>query len=70
MSSAGEPKKRRVISGMRPTGRLHIGNYFGALANWVRLQDDPSNECFFFIADWHSLTSDYADTSQIAAEHD
>jgi tryptophanyl-tRNA synthetase len=64
--SAGEPKKRRVISGMRPTGRLHIGNYFGALANWVRLQDDPSNECFYFIADWHSLTSDYADTSAIA----
>jgi len=51
---------------MRPTGRLHIGNYFGALANWVRLQDDPSNECFYFIADWHSLTSDYADTSAIA----
>jgi tryptophanyl-tRNA synthetase len=51
---------------MRPTGRLHIGNYFGALQNWVKLQDDPSNECFFFIADWHSLTSDYADTSQIA----
>ena len=59
-------KKRRVLSGMRPTGRLHIGNYFGALQNWVKLQDDPSNECFFFIADWHSLTSDYADTSQIA----
>ena len=51
---------------MRPTGRLHIGNYFGALQNWVKLQEDPSNECFFFIADWHSLTSDYADTSQIA----
>lgn len=51
---------------MRPTGRLHIGNYFGALANWVKLQNDPANECYFFIADWHSLTSDYADTSQIA----
>jgi tryptophanyl-tRNA synthetase len=51
---------------MRPTGRLHIGNYFGALQNWVKLQEDASNECFFFIADWHSLTSDYADTSQIA----
>ena len=59
-------KKRRVLSGMRPTGRLHIGNYFGALANWVKLQNDPANECFYFIADWHSLTSDYADTSQIA----
>jgi tryptophanyl-tRNA synthetase len=65
--SGGEPtKKRRVLSGMRPTGRLHIGNYFGALANWVKLQNDPANECFFFVADWHSLTSDYADTSQIA----
>ncbi len=51
---------------MRPTGRLHIGNYFGALANWVKLQDDPANDCFFFIADWHSLTSDYADSSAIA----
>jgi tryptophanyl-tRNA synthetase len=51
---------------MRPTGRLHIGNYFGALANWIKLQEDPANECFYFIADWHSLTSDYADTSQIA----
>ncbi|HLW97915.1 MAG TPA: hypothetical protein VKR82_04665 [Candidatus Acidoferrales bacterium] len=66
MSSGEGTKKKRVISGMRPTGRLHIGNYFGALANWVKLQDDPSNECFYFIADWHSLTSDYADTSQIA----
>ncbi|HEY4838607.1 MAG TPA: hypothetical protein VIH72_08375, partial [Candidatus Acidoferrales bacterium] len=55
-----------MLSGMRPTGRLHIGNYFGALQNWVKLQEDASNECFFFIADWHSLTSDYADTSQIA----
>lgn len=63
---SNEVKKRRVLSGMRPTGRLHIGNYFGALANWVKLQDDPSNECYFFIADWHSLTSDYADTSQIS----
>jgi len=51
---------------MRPTGRLHIGHYFGALANWVRLQNDPTYECFYFIADWHALTSDYADTSAIA----
>lgn len=51
---------------MRPTGRLHIGHYFGALQNWVRLQSDPSNECFYFVADWHALTSDYADTSAIA----
>jgi tryptophanyl-tRNA synthetase len=51
---------------MRPTGRLHIGHYFGALQNWIKLQNDPQYECFFFIADWHALTSDYADTSQIA----
>ncbi len=64
---ANEGKKRgRVISGMRPTGRLHIGHYFGALENWVRLQSDPGYECFYFIADWHALTSDYADTSGVA----
>ena len=51
---------------MRPTGRLHIGHYFGALQNWVRLQNDPSYDCFYFIADWHALTSDYADTSAVA----
>jgi tryptophanyl-tRNA synthetase len=51
---------------MRPTGRLQIGNYFGALQNWVNLQSDPTNDCFFFVADWHALTSDYADTSAIA----
>jgi tryptophanyl-tRNA synthetase len=51
---------------MRPTGRLHIGHYFGALQNWVRLQNDPEYDCFYFIADWHALTSDYADTSGVA----
>src|SRR5260370_6483734 len=51
---------------MRPTGRLHIGHYFGALQNWVRLQNDRAYECFYFIADWHALTSDYADTSGVA----
>jgi tryptophanyl-tRNA synthetase len=59
-------KSKRVLSGMRPTGRLHIGHYFGALQNWVKLQSDPANECFYFVADWHALTSDYADTSAIA----
>jgi tryptophanyl-tRNA synthetase len=64
---AGSPhRKSRVLSGMRPTGRLHIGHYFGALQNWVRLQNDPAYECFYFIADWHALTSDYADTSGVA----
>jgi tryptophanyl-tRNA synthetase len=53
----------RVLSGMRPTGKLHLGNYMGALANWVKLQDNY--ECYFFIADWHALTTDYADTSQV-----
>jgi tryptophanyl-tRNA synthetase len=59
-------KKKRVVSGMRPTGRLHIGHYFGALENWVRLQSDPDFDCFYFIADWHALTSDYADASAVA----
>ncbi|MBI2346699.1 MAG: tryptophan--tRNA ligase, partial [Deltaproteobacteria bacterium] len=53
----------RVLSGMRPTGPLHWGNYFGALKNWVSLQEQY--ECFFFIADWHSLTTEYADPSKI-----
>jgi tryptophanyl-tRNA synthetase len=59
-------KRKRVLSGMRPTGRLHIGHYFGALQNWIRLQDDLQYECFYFIADWHALTTDYADTSFVA----
>jgi len=66
VATGAEARKKRVVSGMRPTGRLHIGHYFGALQNWVRLQNDPSYECFYFIADWHALTSDYADTSAIA----
>ncbi len=64
MTDPLNPSSRpRVLSGMRPTGKLHLGNYMGALANWVKLQDDY--ECYFFIADWHALTSDYADTAQI-----
>jgi tryptophanyl-tRNA synthetase len=55
--------RKRVLSGMRSTGKLHLGNYVGALDNWVRMQDEY--ECFFFIADWHALTTDYADTSKI-----
>lgn len=51
---------------MRPTGRLHIGHYFGALQNWVNLQSNPDYDCFYFVADWHALTSDYADTSAVA----
>ncbi len=55
--------KPRVLSGMRSTGKLHLGNYVGALRNWVKLQDEY--DCFFFVADWHALTSDYADTSKV-----
>ena len=50
---------------MRPTGKLHLGNYMGALHNWVKLQDGGQYECYFFIADWHALTTDYADTSSL-----
>jgi tryptophanyl-tRNA synthetase len=50
---------------MRPTGKLHLGNYMGALANWVKLQDTGQYECYFFIADVHALTTDYADTSKV-----
>jgi len=57
---------KRVLSGMRPTGRLHIGHYFGALENWVNLQSSSDYQCFYFVADWHALTSDYGDTSAIA----
>src|SRR5438045_3770763 len=66
LAAGAEGNESRGLSGMRATGRLHIGHYFGALANWVRLQSDPAYECFYFIADWHALTSDYADTSAIA----
>ena len=56
--------KKRVLSGMRPTGKLHLGNYMGALYNWVKLQHEY--ESYFFIADYHALTTDYADTSAVA----
>lgn len=56
-------EKKRILSGMRPTGLLHLGNLHGALANWVEMQE--TYDCFFFIADWHALTSDYEDPSAI-----
>ncbi|HEY4382076.1 MAG TPA: tryptophan--tRNA ligase [Acidobacteriaceae bacterium] len=65
------PARKRVLSGMRPTGKLHLGNYMGALKNWVALQNEtfedgsPKYECFFFIADYHALTTDYADTNEL-----
>jgi tryptophanyl-tRNA synthetase len=62
-SSPGGGSAARVLSGMRPTGQLHLGNYHGALRNWVSLQERFA--CFFFVADWHALTTDYDDTSQL-----
>ncbi len=56
--------KKIVLSGARPTGEIHLGNYFGALHNWVSLQD--AYDCHFFIADWHALTTGYDDTSQMS----
>ena len=55
--------KSRVVSGMRPTGKLHLGHLVGALHNWAALQE--TYDCFYFVADWHALTSDYAETSGI-----
>jgi tryptophanyl-tRNA synthetase len=56
-------EKKIILSGMRPTGSLHLGNYFGALENWVKLQDEYN--CFFCVVDWHALTTGYEDTSEI-----
>jgi len=59
-----QPGQRpRILSGMRPTGKLHLGNLVGALENWVKLQDQY--ESYHFVADWHMLTTDYADTSEL-----
>jgi len=54
--------RRRILSGMRPTGRLHLGNLVGTLQNWVALQSEYKS--YHFVADWHMLTTDYADTSE------
>ena len=61
--TAPSKSRKRVLSGMRSTGKLHLGNYVGALQSWVRMQDEY--QCFFMVADWHALTTDYADTSKI-----
>jgi tryptophanyl-tRNA synthetase len=58
------PRRQVVLSGMRPTGPIHLGNYFGAVRNWVELQE--RYECFYCVVDWHALTTDYADTSMVA----
>ena len=62
--AAQNGRRKRVLSGMRPTGHLHIGHFFGALKNWIKMQDEY--ECFYCVVDWHALTTDYADTSQVA----
>ena len=54
-----------IVSGMRPTGHLHLGHYHGVLKNWLRLQDTA--ECYFFVADWHALTTHYETTQGISA---
>jgi len=56
-------KGRVVLSGMRPTGKLHFGNMVGALSSWIKLQSDSTTRCFYMVADWHALTTDYQDTS-------
>ena len=58
-------KKTRVLSGMRPTGKLHLGNYLGALDNWVRMQDEF--DCFFFVANWHALTTGADNVAEVPA---
>ncbi len=57
--------KKRIMSGMRSTGQLHLGHYFGVLKNWIKLQNEY--DCFYAIADWHALTTKYADTSEMGS---
>ena len=63
--SGTKDHQRRVLSGMRPTGALHLGNYHGALANWLEMQH--RYDCYFFVADWHALTTGYEDTGALTA---
>ncbi len=65
-AAAGAGAGLRVVSGMRPTGRLHLGHYHGVLRNWIELQD--RHECFFFVADWHALTTHYEEPAALS-EH-
>ena len=57
------PSTERAVSGMRPTGALHLGHYFGALVNWVRMQE--TMDTLFFVADWHALTTEYANPKKV-----
>ncbi|NLA26693.1 MAG: tryptophan--tRNA ligase, partial [Firmicutes bacterium] len=63
--SKADPKERKriIVSGARPSGRLHLGNYTGALKKWIELQDEYS--CYYFIADWHALTTGYAESQDL-----
>ncbi len=56
---------KRILSGMRPTGKLHLGNLHGALGNWIELQESGKYDCFYFVADWHAFTSEYNSTEEI-----
>jgi tryptophanyl-tRNA synthetase len=67
MSAATAAKTGRILSGMRPTGRMHLGNYVGALENWVRLQDEGWRN-YHMVADWHMLTTGFEDTSRLQAD--
>ena len=62
-SPSNSPRRQRVLSGLRPTGGVHVGHLVGALGNWVEMQ--KKFDCYFFVADWHALTTHYADTSEI-----
>ncbi|MFO7568884.1 MAG: tryptophan--tRNA ligase, partial [Smithellaceae bacterium] len=57
--------QQRILSGMRPTGQLHLGNLHGALCNWVDLQNSRRYDCFYFVADWHAISSEYSTTASI-----
>src|SRR5512138_1172071 len=69
MTIGGQPNVgKRVLSGMRPSGQLHLGHYLGVLVNWAKLQEE--NDCFFFVADWHALTTEYERTQVIRGSID
>ena len=63
MAKDEQKRKKIIVSGARPSGRLHLGNYIGALQSWRQLQDEYC--CYYFIADWHALTTGYADSHQV-----
>ena len=58
-------QKKRMLSGMQPSGRLHLGNLLGALDNWIKYQRDY--DAYFFVADWHALSTNYADTQRFGS---